>query len=107
MPRLLWLTPALLAACASAPPPAAVVDQSGGICRNTGLALFAGRPATAEVGKEILRVSGARALRWVRPGMMVTMEYREDRVTVWLMASPNIERVGSLSSNVIDRVSCG
>ena len=91
MPRLLWLTPALLAACASAPPPAA----------------FAGRQATAEVGKEILRVSGARALRWVRPGMMVTMEFREDRVTVWLIASPNIERVGSLSSNVIDRVSCG
>jgi hypothetical protein len=106
MPRLLWLSPLLLAACATAPPPA-TVGESGGICRNTGLAAFAGRPATAEVEKEILRVSGARVLRRVKPGMMVTMEYREDRVTVWLKASPNIERVESPSSNVIDRVNCG
>jgi hypothetical protein len=106
MHRLLWLSPLLLAACATASPPPRV-DQSGGVCRQEGLAAFAGRPATAEVGAEIMRVSGARALRWIRPGMMVTMEYREDRVSVWLIASPNIERAGSLSSNIIDRVSCG
>lgn len=106
MPRLLWLSTLLLAACATASPPPRV-DESGGICRKDGLGAFAGRPATSEVGAEIMRVSGARALRWVKPGMMVTMEYREDRVTVWLIASPNIERAGSLSSNVIDRVSCG
>jgi len=106
MRRVLWVSPLLLAACATAAPPPPV-DGSGGVCRKDGLAVFAGRPATAEVGAEIMRVSGARALRWIGPGMMVTMEYREDRVSVWLMASPNIERAGSLSTNVIDRVSCG
>jgi len=105
MRRVLWVSPLLLAACATAAPPP--VDGSGGVCRKDGLAVFSGRPATAEVGAEIMRVSGARALRWIRPGMMVTMEYREDRVSVWLIASPNIERAGSLSTNVIDRVSCG
>jgi hypothetical protein len=106
MRRLLLLSPLLLAACATASPPPRV-DQSGGICSKDGLAAFAGRPATPDVGAEIMRVSGARALRWVAPGMMITMEYREDRVTVWLKASPNIERVAAPWSNVIDRVSCG
>jgi hypothetical protein len=95
----------LLAACATAQPPRP--DETGGVCHNDKLAAFAGRQATAEVGAEILRASGARALRWIRPGMMVTMEYREDRVSVWLKASPNIERVRGLTTNVIDRVTCG
>lgn len=96
MRRIALFAPALLAACAAAPaadpaPPA--VGESGYVCRNADLGGFAGRPATTEVGAEILRVSGARHLRWVRPGMMVTMEFREDRVTVWLAAGNRIERV--------------
>lgn len=96
MRRIAVLAPALLTACATAPaaePAPQVVGQSGYACRNDQLGGFAGREATAEVGAEILRVSGARNLRWVRPGMMVTMEYREDRVTVWLAAGNRIERV--------------
>jgi hypothetical protein len=96
MRRISLIALALLAACATTPaaepaPPAA--GGSGHVCRSEGLATFAGREATAEVGAEILRVSGARHLRWVRPGMMVTMEHREDRVTVWLAAANRIERV--------------
>jgi len=106
MRKLLWLSPLLLAACATAPAPAAI-GETGAVCSNNNLGRFAGQPGTKEVGAAILRASGARTVRWVRPGMMVTMEYREDRVTVWLKASPNIERVGSLTTNVIDRVTCG
>ena len=96
MRRLLLLAPAALAACATAPaaaPQPPVVGESGYVCRSDGLARFAGQDATSEVGQDILRVSGARRLRWVRPGMMVTMEFREDRVTVWLAAGNRIERV--------------
>ena len=96
MRKIALIAPALLTACATAPaaepgPPAAV--ETGHACRSEGLGAFAGREATAETGAEILRVSGARHLRWVRPGMMVTMEFREDRVTVWLAAGNRIERV--------------
>ncbi|HJU77823.1 MAG TPA: I78 family peptidase inhibitor [Sphingomicrobium sp.] len=96
MLRIVLIAPALLTACATAPaaqpgPPA--TGESGHVCRNEGLGVFAGREATDEVGAEILRVSGARHLRWVRPGMMVTMEFREDRVTVWLAAGNRVERV--------------
>ena len=41
---------------------------------------------------EILRAAGARTLQWVQPGMMVTMEYRADRVRVWLAPGNRIER---------------
>jgi hypothetical protein len=97
MRKALFVVPALLCACSIAPAePPVRGGASGHVCRSEGLAVYAGREATAEVGSEILRTSGARALRWVAPGMMVTMEFREDRVTVWLGAG-----------NRIDRVSCG
>jgi len=61
-------------------------------CRGDNLGQFAGRPATQDLGAEVLRVSGARNLRWVPHGMMVTMEFREDRVTVWLTADNRVDR---------------
>jgi Peptidase inhibitor I78 family len=89
------LLAALLTGCAAAPAPqpVPVAGGSGYVCRNEALAAYAGREASAAVGAEILRVSGARVLRWVQPGMMVTMDFRADRVTVWLAAGNRIERV--------------
>jgi len=66
------------------------------MCRNDDLESFAGREASVETLAEIRRVSGARDLRLVQPGMMVTMEFSPERVTVWLA-----------SGNSIDRASCG
>jgi hypothetical protein len=40
----------------------------------------------------MLAVSGARDLRWVAKGMMVTMDFRDDRLTVQLDAANRIER---------------
>ena len=45
---------------------------------------FAGRPATSELGAEMLAASGARTLRWVRFGAMITMEFSPSRLTVRL-----------------------
>ena len=91
MRKLIPLTLLPLAACAtmSAEEPA-VMGQ--GECRNEGLDRFIGQPATAEVGAEMLRVSGAKNLQWIQSGMMVTMEFRSDRLRVNLDANNRIER---------------
>jgi Peptidase inhibitor I78 family len=41
-----------------------------------------GRSRSAETGAEALRLTGAKALRWIAPGTMVTMDYREDRLNL-------------------------
>jgi hypothetical protein len=67
-----------LAACATPRVPVA----GGGECRNDGLDRFVGRKATAEIGAQVLKTSGAGTLRWGAPGMAMTMDFRADRVTV-------------------------
>ena len=94
MPRPILLAPLALCACATAaPPPPPNAAPGAGVCRNEALEGFAGREATGDVGSEILRASGARVLQWIQPGMMVTMEFREDRVRVWLAPGNRIQRV--------------
>ncbi|WIA57358.1 I78 family peptidase inhibitor [Sphingobium sp. WTD-1] len=75
-----------LAACAGtgsegpgSAPPAAMVE---GPCRNDGLDRFIGQKATANLGAELLKTSGAKTLRWGAPNMAMTMDFRPDRLTV-------------------------
>lgn len=92
MTRLLFLVPALLlTACATASADEPVVAGGGGECRSAELAQFTGQEATAELGAQILRVSGARTLQWIGYGMMVTMEFNPSRVRVQLDASNRVE----------------
>lgn len=75
-----WLLalPALaLPGCVTVHPP-----DAAGACHADAAQGHIGRTASAEVGAELLRLSHARVLRWVAPGMMVTMDYRGDRLTV-------------------------
>jgi hypothetical protein len=72
---------ALLTACSVAgPKPIPVAGQ--GKCSNAGLDAFIGRRADTALGAELLRLSGARALRWAPPRSAITMDFREDRLTV-------------------------
>ena len=91
----------LLGACATVPATPVAADpvaadpvsaEPAEICRRDALASFTGQPATAELGARMLRESGARTLRWVAKGMMVTMDYRGDRLTVRLDANNRVER---------------
>jgi hypothetical protein len=80
----------LLASCATtgpeAPPPLT------GTCNADAVRALVGRAASAELGAEAVRLSGARRLRWIRPGEMVTMEYSGERLNVNLDAAGNVER---------------
>lgn len=62
--------------------PAASSPMTEGPCRNDGLDRFVGQKATADLGAEMLRASGATMLRWGAPGMAMTMDFRADRLTV-------------------------
>ena len=80
--------PALLTvgACAAANPPA-----MGGTCRSEALGQFIGRPASGQLGSDMLRVSGARIIRWVPLGGVVTMDFSPVRVTVQLDGANRVQ----------------
>jgi putative aminopeptidase FrvX len=84
----------LLAACSTAPAAPIVHGQTPGhSCKTDGTAQFIGRVRTDRVGAAIKRVSNAAVLRWAPVGVMLTMDYREDRVTVHLDASNRITEI--------------
>lgn len=78
------LAPALLAGCATtnAEEPGTAPAEPTAECRNEALAGFIGQTADADLGARMLAATGARTLRWVAPGMMVTQDFRADRLTV-------------------------
>lgn len=79
-----------LAACTSIlPDPAA---PAGAPCSAALLDQYVGQPATGELGARMLRENGKTDLRWVQHGMMVTMDYRADRLTVFLDVASRVER---------------
>lgn len=67
----------LLAGCAAQPPLA-----GAGQCRAEPAQTLLGHAATRELAARAMKLSGARAMRWIRPGMAVTMDYREDRLNI-------------------------
>lgn len=95
----LLLLPLALGACATAKPGSPYPGGNSAdryVCRITMLDQFVGRPGTAELGVEVIRASGSKTLQWVAAGMMVTMDFREDRVRIYLD-----------EQNKVSRVSCG
>jgi hypothetical protein len=78
------LAAALLSGCTTmtnAPEPAAPSEAE---CDLAPLKALIGQPASAGLGADALRLSGARTLRWKPPGAIVTMDYRPDRLNVSL-----------------------
>ena len=87
--RNLFLGAALtLSACSTVP---AAPAEPSGTCRNEGLERFVGQPASAELGAQMLAASGARILRWAGYGMMITMDFSPNRLTVRLTQDNRVE----------------
>lgn len=87
MRKLLLLAPSLLAACSTAPAAAPYPvhgETPGHRCTTAGTERFVGQTANKEIAAEIMRVSKAAVLRWAPPGVMLTMDFRADRVTIHL-----------------------
>jgi hypothetical protein len=95
----------LLKACSSPPTsstkPNEVVDPvphvaDGGTvkCNPDKLDAFNGKVATEALVKQAVTESGARHARVVKPVMAVTMDFREDRLTINVDAQNRIERIG-------------
>ncbi|MCW3849178.1 I78 family peptidase inhibitor [Sphingomonas sp. LB-2] len=65
-------------------------------CGSHLLGSYVGKKRTDAIAAQVARISGAKAIRWIKPGMAVTMDYREDRLNVRLD-----------DKDVILSVSCG
>lgn len=53
-------------------------------CNSNGLESLIGKTQSAETSAEAKRLSGANFVRYLTPGMMVTMEFRADRLNLHL-----------------------
>ena len=90
----------LLAGCATVPPAnaesdveATPADEVTGNCDAAPAQHLVGRTRTAEIVAEALRLSGARTLRSIPEGTMVTMDYREDRLNIELDRANRITKI--------------
>ena len=68
-------------------------NTAGHTCRETDTKEFIGKTGSRVTGAAIRHVTRAAILRWAPPGVMLTMDYRADRVTVYLDARKKITRI--------------
>lgn len=92
MRKALLVVPAMLTACAAQQPPVHGVTP-GHKCQASGTERFIGQPGSSETGAAIMRATHAAVLRWAPIGYMLTMDYREDRVTVRLGPDRNVTAI--------------
>ncbi|HEY0115183.1 MAG TPA: I78 family peptidase inhibitor [Allosphingosinicella sp.] len=52
-----------------------------------------GQVATQSLGTDAVRTASARTMRWIRPGEVVTMDYRTDRLNIHLDAQNRVTRI--------------
>ena len=65
--------------------------EPAGTCRREPLAQFVDQTASQDLGARMLAASGARTIRWVPKGGVITMEFNPSRVTVQLDGSNRVE----------------
>jgi hypothetical protein len=80
--------------CAAGPPAEAEAPPHGGTgCDAAPAQKLIGRAASAELGAEALRLTGAGTMRWLPEGSIVTMEYRADRLNIHLDRQNRVARI--------------
>ena len=93
MLKALGLVPVLLCACSTLPASPVHGVTPGHKCETEGTLRFIGKAGSSRNGSAIKRSSHAAVLRWAPPGVMLTMDYREDRVTVYLGPDKRITQI--------------
>jgi Peptidase inhibitor I78 family len=94
MRKIALIAPALLCACSTAPAAPIIHGETPGhTCQTTGTDRFIGHAGTGETGAAVKRASHAAVVRWAPPGYMLTMDYRADRVTVYLGPDSKITQI--------------
>ena len=92
--------PVAASPAAPAPPPAetgSVRNESGSAeeptaeCDASKAEALVGREASEENGAEAKRLTGARGVRWIRPGQAVTMDYSPSRLNISVDSNERIE----------------
>ncbi|ODU20886.1 MAG: hypothetical protein ABS87_08565 [Sphingomonas sp. SCN 67-18] len=76
-----------LAACATTgadAPDTPAPGQVSGRCDASRIADLVGQDASSALAADALARSGSRSLRWAHPGTALTMDYRQDRLTIGL-----------------------
>lgn len=73
----------VLGGCAHHPRRVAVAPPAGP-CHTDRLKVLLGRPGSAVLAAEALDLSGAREVRFAKPRQAMTMDYRDDRLTIRL-----------------------
>jgi hypothetical protein len=53
-------------------------------CSTDAVQNLVGKPGTPELAADAMKRVGARTVRWLRPGMPVTMDFRGDRLNIEL-----------------------
>jgi hypothetical protein len=96
MPRYLAALAVLTLPACTTTQQAVDAPATHGSCNADAAQSFVGKQATAEAGEQLLKLTGARTLRWGPPRTAMTMDYRFDRLTV-----------GYDDDMAITRVSCG
>jgi hypothetical protein len=94
MRKYILLCSALFTACSTAPAAIPVHGETPGhTCQVAATDQFVGQAGTSETGTAIMRATHAAVLRWAPPGYMLTMDYRADRVTIWLDSDNRITKI--------------
>jgi hypothetical protein len=84
---------AALALAGCVPHPDSTPAPGDGGCNAAPAQHLVGRPSSPELAREAQRLSGARIWRFLRPGQIVTMEFRADRLNIRLDAQDRIEAI--------------
>jgi hypothetical protein len=79
-----------LAACATTTPAEGAPER--GSCDAAAARTLVGRRATEALVTEAQHLTGARRVRSIRPGMMVTMDYSAERLNIHIGPDDKVER---------------
>lgn len=81
----------MLAACATTDAStSAASPETAGQCDAAPIADLVGQDASAALGADAMARSGSRTIRWAQPNTALTMDYRQDRLTIGLDAQNKV-----------------